>query len=153
MIPDQVHQTASRLGMSILVGAVDRAGVPACCRGVALLPNDDRQSITVYVPLATSRDVVARAAATKKLAVVASHPIEHTSVQLKGAVRNLRLAGDAEAAVIDQKLAASADVLARIGLPRHIARSFNHWPAFAIEIAVEETYEQTPGPHAGEPIR
>ncbi len=153
MIPDQVHQTASRLGMSILVGAVDGEGVPSCCRGMALVPHDDRRMATVYVPLATSRDIVAAAASTRRIAVVASQPVEHTSVQLKGTVKNLRLADESEAALVDQRLAAFADVLARIGTPRQIARSFNHWPAFAIEFEVEETFEQTPGPKAGEPIR
>ena len=46
-----------------------------------------------------------------------------------------------------------ADALDRIGVPRRVTRSFAHWPAFAIEIDVDQVFEQTPGPRAGTRLR
>lgn len=139
--------------MSVLVGTADDAGMPACCRGIALVPDENLSSAVVYVPVATSRDVVANAATTKRLAVMASHPIDHISIQLKGTVQNVRLAREDEAALVRVRLEAFVDVLDRIGVPRQIARSIRHWPAFALEMKVDEIYDQTPGPKAGAAIR
>ena len=139
--------------MSILVGSADASGGPACCRGIALVPAPDLATATVYVPAATSRDVLANAATTKRLAVVASHPIDHTSVQLKGTVQNIRLAREDEAPLVRGRLGEFVNVLDRIGVPRPLASSMSCWPAFALEIRVEELYDQTPGPKAGTAIR
>lgn len=153
MTPPDLRLRANEPGASILVGSVDAAGVPACCRGIALVANDACSSATVYVPLSTSRDIVANAATTRRLAVVASHVIDHASIQLKGTVREIRLAGAAEESLVNERLEAFAASLDRIGLPRRITRSFSHWPAFAIDLSVDEIYDQTPGPKAGIPIR
>jgi hypothetical protein len=40
-------------------------------------------------------------------------------------------------------------VLAQIGIPRRVTRAVTCWPAFAIQMKVEEIYDQTPGPKAG----
>ncbi|HYM59742.1 MAG TPA: hypothetical protein VEZ11_02490 [Thermoanaerobaculia bacterium] len=153
MSTDRVRDLALRDGMSVLVGTVDRAGVPACCRAVALQSDDDLATLTVYVPVATSRDVIANVASTKRVAVSTSHPIENVSFQMKGSVREVRLARDDEASFIEYRLGKFAEVLAEIGLPRRITRSVNHSPAFAIEVAVEQIFDQTPGPKAGVAIQ
>jgi hypothetical protein len=139
--------------MSILVGAVDRSGHPSCCRGVGLITDESLGSATVFVPLATSRDVVANAAASKRLAVVASHVIDHVGYQLKGRVRALRLATEEEGAAIRRHIGAFSDEIIGIGMAPRLARSITQWPAFVIEIDVEELYDQTPGPNAGVSVR
>jgi hypothetical protein len=150
---DSIHARVNAPGMSILVGSVDRSGHPACCRGVGLVTDDGLGSATVFVPLATSRDVVANAAASKRLAIVASHVIDHIGYQLKGRVRALRLATEAEGAVIRRHIGAFADEIIGIGMAPRLARSITQSPAFAIEIDVEELYDQTPGPKAGVSVR
>ena len=140
-------------GTSILVGAVDERGQPACCRAIALTSSDDLASVTAYVPVATSRDVIASIAMTGRMAVVVSHPIDHRSTQLKGTIGTTRLAREDERALIRQRLEQFGDVLEVIGVPRRLTRSVAHWPAFAIDMRVEEAFEQTPGPHAGTRLR
>lgn len=135
--------------MSILVGAVDASGMPACCRGLAVVADDALSTATVFVPLATSRDIVAAAAATKRIAVVTAHVIDHNAFQLKGRIRALRLATDAEAMTIRANLNAFADLLIHIGMAPRLARSITHEPAFAIDFDIDEVYDQTPGPNAG----
>ena len=59
--------------------------------------------------------------------------------------------GDDESAFVRARLDAFADVLDRIGVPRRVARSMAHWPAFAVTMRVEQTFDQTPGPERGKP--
>jgi hypothetical protein len=136
-------------GRSILLAAIDSKGFPSCCRGIAVNSTDDFATLTAYVPVATSQDVVANIAATRKLAVSSTQPLDHNSVQLKGTATNVRLARDDERQFVEEKLLEFADVLAECGLPRRITRAVTHWPAFAVEMKVEQVFEQTPGPKAG----
>ncbi|HEX9982643.1 MAG TPA: pyridoxamine 5'-phosphate oxidase family protein [Thermoanaerobaculia bacterium] len=138
-------------GTSVLVGTVDADGVPACCRGVAFVPKDD-DTVTVYLPVATAQETVANVATTRRVAISVTHPIDHTSTQVKGVTRGVRIAGESEREVVMRCVNAFADVLDQIGLPRRISHSLTHWPAFAIDVTVEETFDQTPGPKAGNPI-
>src|SRR5262252_9895582 len=105
-------------GTSILVGAVDERGQPACCRAIALTSNDDLASVTAYIPVATSRAVIASIAMTGRMAVVVSEPIGHRSTQLKGTIGTTRLARDDERALVRQRLEQLGDVLNVIGVPR-----------------------------------
>lgn len=137
----------------MFVGTVDAKGVPACCRAVAVVSNDDLATITVFVPMATSRDVIANVASTKRIAVTATYPPTNCSTQVKGITTGVRLATDGEEALIRDRVDGFADVLQEIGIPRRITRSINHWPAFAIEMKVDEMFDQTPGPKAGNVLR
>jgi hypothetical protein len=74
-------------------------------------------------------------------------------MQLKGTTTAVRLAGDDEHELVRTRLERFADVLHAIGVPRRVIRSINYWPAFAIDMKVEEVFEQTPGPKAGTPLR
>lgn len=139
-------------GTSILLATVDSRGVPACCRAIAVNSGDGFRSMTVYVPVATSRDIIANVAATRRLAISVSHPLDYDTVQLKGTTTGVRLANDDEHALVERRLDEFADVLSEIGLPRKITRSITHWPAFAIEMNVEQVFDQTPGPKAGTPL-
>jgi hypothetical protein len=140
-------------GVSMFVGTVRADGVPAGCRAIGAVSRDDLGTLTVYVPVATSRDVIAAVAATKRIAVVASYPPDHSTVQVKGTTTAVRLAADAEESVVRQKLERFADVLDTIGVPRRVTRAVACWPAFAIEMKIDEIFEQTPGPKAGTLIR
>jgi hypothetical protein len=140
-------------GLSILVGTVDAQGVPSCCRGLAVASSDNLEHATVFVPIATSRDIIANVATTHRIAIVASHPIDHCSTQLKGTARTARLATDEEASFIKSRLGAFKQILDGIGLPHRVTERVAYWPAFAIDVGVEDIYEQTPGPRAGTRLR
>jgi hypothetical protein len=139
--------------MSLYAGTVGTDGVPTGCRAVALTSMKDLAAITLYVPMATSRDLLAGIAATKRIAVVATYPPDHGTVQLKGTTGAIRLAADDERELIQDRVDGFAEVLHRLGYPLRLGRAINHWPAFAIEVTVDEVFEQTPGPNAGAPIR
>lgn len=140
-------------GVSVLVGTVDADGVPACCRGIAIATKDHFDSVTIYVPAATAQETVANVATTRRVAVTCSHPLSHETVQIKGVTRGVRLAPPSDEAFVRQRLDEFAAVLAEIGLPRRVTRSVAHWPAFALDVSVEQAFDQTPGPKAGTLIR
>ena len=148
-----MRRTPADEGMSVFVGTVSPDGLPAGCRAIAVVSPDHLKTITVYVPMATSRDVIANVAATKRLAVVATYPPDHSAMQLKGTTTAVRLAADEEAELLRYRIEKFADVLHDLGIPKRIGRSISHWPAFAIDMKVEEVFDQTPGPKAGSPIR
>jgi len=139
-------------GLSVLVGTADPAGNPSSCRGIAIASTDDLQTVTVYLPVATSQETIHNLATTKRIAVGVSHPRDNFSTQFKGTSIEARLARDDESAYVRARLDAFADVLERIGLPRRVTRTLAHWPAFAVTMRVEQTFDQTPGPNAGRTV-
>ena len=139
-------------GLSVLVGTADAAGMPSCCRGIAISTPDDLHTITVYVPVATSHETIQNVGVTKRLAVTVTHPRDNFATQFKGTAIDARLAREDEAAFVRANLEAFADVLDRIGIPRRLTRSVVIWPAFAVTMRVEQTFDQTPGPNAGRAV-
>lgn len=139
-------------GTSIVVGTVDADGIPTCCRGIAIATKDDFDTITVYIPAATAQETVANVATTRRVAVNATRPLTHESVQIKGLTRGVRLAQPSEEQYVRQRLHDFAEVLEQIGLPMRVTSSLAHWPAFAIDVSVEQVFNQTPGPKAGNEI-
>jgi len=135
--------------MSIVVGSVDAQGSPSCCRAIALSSNDDLRTVTVYLPVATSHDTIENLALTRRLAIAAMFPLDHSATQIKGLLEETRLAREDEAPFVRDRLEAFASVLDAAGVPKRLTRSLVHWPAFAVHIRVEQVFEQTPGPKAG----
>lgn len=144
---------ALQIGCSVLVGTADARNNPSCCRAVAIRSHDDLATATVYIPLAASQQTLQDLATTKRLAVAASHPVDHYSIQLKGVTTEVRLATDDEAPFVESRLEGLADVLHTIGVPRRLVRNVACWPAFAVTLRVDEIFEQTPGPNAGSRLR
>jgi hypothetical protein len=136
-------------GTSIVVGTVDAAGWPATCRAAALIAHEDGLGLTLYLPVATSAETIANIATGGRVAIVSSCPADHATVQFKGRSRGVRVAGEGEAGMVRAQVERFADVLDQVGLPRRITRSLACWPAFAVDVAVESVFDQTPGPRAG----
>lgn len=136
-------------GLSILVGTVGADGEPSCSRGLALTGNEDLSRLTLYLSVNSAQQAIANVATSRRLAVVASNPLDHSTVQFKGWSQTVRLAREDEAALITARLAGFAERLAMIGLPEEVTARVSHWPAFAIEMSVEAVYDQTPGLKAG----
>ena len=149
MLADEALLQYLTPGRSVLVGTVDASGWPSCCRGIAILVDEDHEGVTVYVPVATGAETVANIASNGRIAIVSSEPVSHSTLQLKGRTRAVRVAADHEAPGINAWFERFVDVLDAVGLPRGASRTMNRWPAFAIEVVVEAAFEQTPGPRAG----
>jgi len=140
-------------GLSILVGVADAHSMPTCCRGYALRSTDELETVTVYLPVATSHETIQALAMTGRLAIAATHPADHSATQLKGVAMDTRLSREDEAAFVRERIRAYADVLDAFGVPKRLSGSIVYLPAFAVTMRVEEIYEQTPGPKAGSRLR
>jgi hypothetical protein len=140
-------------GNSVLVATVDAQNAPSCCRAIAIRSMDTLETVIVYLPIATSQRIIQDVATTHRIAVAATHIIDHCSTQLKGTARTARIAGDNEMAFVKNRLDAFGDVIESIGVPRRTARTVAYWPAFAVEMRVEEIFDQTPGPNAGSRLK
>ena len=139
-------------GASIIVGTADAEGVPATCRAIALSAREDGETLVVHLPAATAHETLANIATTRRMAVVASHPLSHRTVQVKGVTRGVKRASPSEEAFVRARWEAFCGVLAEIGVPRRVTHRIAHWPAFAVEMSIEEVFDQTPGPNAGAPL-
>jgi hypothetical protein len=140
-------------GVSVLVGSVDAEGNPSCCRAVGLTSTDNLATVRVFVPVATSRETIANVQSTGRLAVVATQPIDHCATQLKGIAQTMRAAKEDEEPFVRRHLGNFAGVLNRLGYPPRLTSAVACWPAIAIDMRVDEIYEQTPGPKAGTQLR
>jgi len=139
-------------GVSVIVGTVDADGIPTCCRAIAIATRDNFETITVYIPAATAQETVANVATTRRVAISCTRPLTHESLQIKGLTRGVRLAPPSDEAYVRTRLGEFAGVLEAIGVPRRLSLSVAHWPAFAVEVSVEQVFDQTPGPKAGSAI-
>ena len=140
-------------GLSMVVATVDERGMPACCRAVGARAEAGGEAVTVWVPVATSRAIVENLATNPRIALVLSEPISHETIQVKGVSRSVRLALAGDRDVVVEQMEKLSAVLDRLGMPRRVTTRINRWPAFAIELSVEEVYDQTPGPKAGRLMR
>ena len=136
-------------GVSLIVGTRDSGLRPEVVRAVALRINPDGASATVYMPVATSALTRDNLNDNGQIAVCATEPKTHRSLQLKGKVTRLRDAREDERPLIEQYVVAFADELAIIGLPVQITMRLRAWPAYAAEFEVADLFVQTPGPKAG----
>jgi len=144
---------ALELGTSVVMASVDAQNVPACCRVIALASADEVATVTVYMPIATSHAVMRNLATTKRVAITATNPTDHCSIQLKGVTMDARLAREDEAAFVRARRDALVDTLALVGIPRRVTQNVAFWPAFAVTVRVDEMFHQTPGPNAGSRLR
>jgi len=152
-MPAELARRCLEPGLSVLIGTADPAGTPVSCRGIGIRSDDDLQTITVYVPIATSQETIQNLATTRRVAVGVTHPRDNFSAQFKGSTIEARLAREDEADFVRARLDAFADVLDPIGIPRRVTRSLVCWPAFAVTMRVDQTFDQTPGPRAGRALR
>jgi hypothetical protein len=139
-------------GISVIVGTADADKVPTCCRAIAIATKDNFETVTVYVPAATGQETIANVATTRRVAISCTIPRSHGSIQIKGVSRGVKLAPASDEAFVRERLRMWADALGEFGMPRSITERMNVWPAFTVDVSVEELFDQTPGPKAGQPL-
>ena len=139
-------------GASVIVATADAEGMPAVCRAIAIAAGNEPDTLTLYLPAATAHEALTNIAATRRIAVAASLPLSHRSVQVKGVTHGVSLAPDSDEAFVREQWRQFSEVLFEIGMQRSVLQRVAHWPAFAVEMSIEEVFDQTPGPNAGAPL-
>ena len=143
------------LTSGLILGAASRDDrlVPDVVRPGGVRVEEGGGEVTVFVPTASTGTMLQNLQSSRRLALVATNPQDNRSVQLKGAVQEVRPAREDERALVDQYRARLARMLEPLGVPRlHVLR-MQVWPAMAVRFRLETIFLQTPGPAAGEPFR
>jgi hypothetical protein len=143
------HVTFVESGVSVLVGTRDSNMRPFGIRGMGVKVHADRKTLTVYVPNPTGERTLANLRDNGRIALTFTRPIDHRSMQLKGRAVAFRPATEDEKPFLESYVEGWARHLEVVGLPRAIGSSLTYWPATAVDVAVETSFHQTPGPSAG----
>ena len=137
-------------GVSIIVGTCNLELEPECARGLGARVADDRRHVSIILNGALASRVRADLAATSRIAVGFSRIHDHHSMQLKGRVTDVRPGTPEDAAWHARYLIAFGEQLSQAGLPRSVVRGVRCDPVVVVTFAIEEVFDQTPGPGAGE---
>ena len=139
------------LNSGVVLGCASRDArlVPRSVWPAGIRVEQGGEEVTVFVPVATSEEVVANLRDSRRIALVATAPVDHRSVQLKGQVLEIRPATDDERSQTDLYRAALGRTLEPLGVPRMFVLRLEHWPVHAVRFRVEHLFVQTPGPAAG----
>lgn len=139
-------------GISVLVGTRDAGLRPEGIRASASVADVERGEITLYLPRAIAGRTIENLKQNGRIAATFTRAVDHRSIQLKGQVVELRDAVESERERIRLYLEALSIDWAFVGVPRSATRAMNFWPAVAVRFRVESSFEQTPGPDAGQRI-
>jgi hypothetical protein len=137
---------------SIMVASHDADLVPEIARAIAVRCAPDGQHVTVVLPTLASHGVIQQLQADPRIAIVLELSSTHRTLQIKGRVVSQRATPDAERALVEQAVLDFAAVLEQIGMPRRLTERLIFWPATSLEVQVDQLFEQSPGPGAGEPL-
>ena len=136
-------------GVSILVGSTSEALLPSCSRAVGAHCSKDRAFVTVLLPEGPAKTLLHDLEQSRRAAIVFCRPADHRTLQIKGAVSEIRAAEPEE---VERAIAyrhAYAETLAALGLPKPLTERLRISPTIAVKIRVEDLFRQTPGPDAG----
>jgi len=137
-------------GVGTYVGAGTPAAGPRVTRGWGLRVLPGGRLVDVFLEDPGGNDVLAAAREDGRVAVVVAAPTTYRSIQLKGRLVDVAPPepGDAEWVQRHRDLYAAATAL--IGLAPHVSRNLWTHPVMRLRFSVEEGFDQTPGPRAGE---
>jgi hypothetical protein len=139
-------------GLSVMAATRDGRLRPETVRVLALEARAGEEEMTVFLPDAVSARMLENLRDNGRIAVVATHPMDNRSVQLKGAMVSCQPATDLQRSPADAYRAKMARSLAQVGVPQGILFRAQFWPAHAVRFRVEGIFSQTPGPAAGNPF-
>lgn len=140
-------------GASIIVGTCNADLEPECARGLGARASADRRRLSVLLNGALSARMCDDLASTGRIAVAFSRIHDHHTIQVKGRVCGVRDGDPEDAALAERYLVAFGEQVSVAGLPRSVVQGIRRSPLLVVELAVEEIFDQTPGPTAGERLR
>lgn len=144
--------------VSVLVGTRDSRLVPEITRAWGPRISEDRRSVSLCVPLATSRKTLDNLEANGEIAVTFSLPTNYQTFQLKGRHAKAAEPDWTDLAVVERHRDAFAAVNEPLGQSHQRVEAF--WRAeietsavlVKILLVPEQIFDQTPGPGAGRSV-
>ncbi|MCO5102009.1 MAG: pyridoxamine 5'-phosphate oxidase family protein [Burkholderiaceae bacterium] len=141
-------------GVGVSIASRDANGLPDLVRALGAT-RDALGTITVYVSGRDAAHVLDDLRSNGAIAVVFSQPTTHRTVQVKARRVRIEAAAENDVAIARERVEAMVEELARAGYDRAFsARMLSFDPAelVLVRFRPEESFDQTPGPHAGRAI-
>lgn len=138
--------------VSLTVASRDARRVPSVVRAAGCRVSADRATVTLLLPTRQARQVLADIAATGAIAVVASQPSTHRTLQFKGRDARADALQPDDAARVAAHAAGFVEEILPLGYTRDLAATVHDVPEgalSAVSFSVEAVFDQTPGPRAG----
>ncbi len=132
-----------------MVGTRDPSLMPECTRAWGIEVGADRVAVTIFLSEIIGGKTIENLRDNGKVAVTCTRPTDHTTCQLKGHVLRFKAVTAAHRDMSRQWHRDFAAELRAIGVPTTLSEAWVVEPTVAVEIAVTEVFDQTPGPGAG----
>ncbi len=151
MIPDWIV-TLLRTGVSVMVGTRDARLMPECTRAWGIRAAPDRGTVTILLAETFAGKTLDNLRENGMIAVTCTRPTDHLTCQLKGRVQTIK-----PVTSVEQKLSRrwhrefSAELKA-IGVSSTLSEGWVVEPTIAVDVAVTDVFDQTPGPGAGKNV-
>jgi hypothetical protein len=149
--PEQAAFAAGPVAINLASRGPDR--VPSVARGFGCRVSDDRMELTVFLSIPRARAVLQDLRSGAPVAVVLSRPRTHRSLQLKGERARVQALGPADRRLMRAYGRDFAAEIRSLGFSADFTRAIIaavEDEAVAVTFQVAATFEQTPGPRAGE---
>jgi hypothetical protein len=155
ILPDEISTLVGAVGLAVVVGTRDERLVPELARawGIHVLERGDE--LALCVPVASSRRTLANLADNGQLAVTLTVPSTYRSFQIKGRSLGIAPATADDLARVERHHQAFAIEVRAVGLsPERAARLYEAETEaspelMTVRMAIEDVFDQTPGPGAG----
>jgi hypothetical protein len=141
-----------RAGTSLIVGTVGPDGTPRATRAWAARVVDPTRCRIRFV-MAADDEVAVSNLGTGAVALTGAEVATLTSTQMKGRVVAVEEATDVDVSLMDEHSTAFFDAVnATDGNPVWLLRRLLPTTVVAVELEVDEVFDQSPGPAAGAPV-
>ena len=151
MIPDSIVQLL-QTGVSVMVGTRDATLMPECTRAFGIHVGTARGTVTVFLSEPIAGKTIDNLRENGMIAVTCTRPTDHITCQLKGKVRSMKSVNSAQQKMSRQWHHEFVAELKAIGVPSALGEAWIVEPTVAVEMAVTDVFDQTPGPGAGKRI-
>ena len=135
-----------------MVGTRDASLMPECTRAWGIRVGADRGTVIVLLSEAFAGHTLDNLRENGRIAVTCTRPTDHITCQLKGQVRSMKPLTSANRETSRQWHREFIAELKAIGVPSALGEAWIVEPTVAVEMAVTDVFDQTPGPGAGKKI-
>jgi len=151
MIPDPIVELLET-GVSVIVGTRDASLMPECTRAWGVRVGADRGTLKIFLSETIAGKTIDNLRENGMIAVSCTRPTDHITCQVKGRVRWIKPVTSAERGLSRRWHGEFMAELRAIGVPSELCDAWIAEPTIAVEIAVIEVFDQTPGPGAGRKV-
>ena len=134
----------------MFVGTRDEKLCPSFNRVFGAIVNQDRETITFFVPEILSEKMLRNLKDNGRIALTIVEMPSHETYQFKGAYISERESNDKETALQDVYCNQMISLMQKLGTHEEYWEGLVYKPSVAVTFRVEDIFNQTPGPRAGE---